>query len=275
MPKQPPDPTTLKRESAGTYRTVDGRFTVQEASGRWLVLDAEQQDELGLPLTRGPFDTLAGARAAVTSARSGPAPASTLHERLAARSGSTPGRARTTAAGAAQGKAKAAPGANGAIGAKGASGARGASGPRRATAQAPEPPPIEIRRYHAGDGPAMRALWAAVGFRSMGDDDDSLDRMAERNPGLVLVATEGDRIVGTALGGWDGRRGWIYHLATASDRRRQGLGQRMVQEVERKLRQLGCPKVNVIVRDENPDGAAFWEALGYALPPSRAFGKEL
>jgi ribosomal protein S18 acetylase RimI-like enzyme len=99
--------------------------------------------------------------------------------------------------------------------------------------------------------------------------------MAERNPGLVLVATAGDRLVGSGLGAWDGRRGWIYHLGTTPDHRRKGLGRRLVQEIERKLRQLGCPKVNVIVRDENSDGARFWEALGYAAPPSRQFGKEL
>ena len=252
MPKQAPDPTTLKRESAGTYVSVDGRFTVQSASGRWLVLDAEQQDELGLPLTRGPFETLADAKAAVTAARSGPAPASTLQQRLASR---PPG------------------------------GHSGAADRRsRPRAQEPEPPaparpsappPIDLRRYRSGDGEALRELWASIGFRSVGDDDESLDRMAERNPGLVLVATAGERIVGSALGAWDGRRGWIYHLGTAADHRHAGLGRRLVQEVERKLRQLGCPKVNVVVRDENPDGAAFWEALGYASPPSRQFGKEL
>jgi len=258
MPKQAPDPTTLKRESAGTYRTGDGRFTVQEASGRWLVLDAEQHDELGLPLTRGPFDTLADARAAVTAARDAPAPESRLQERFGSRARSAP--ARRTAGPAST-----------------ASERRGTSR-RRArddAAAAPEPPPVEIRRYHAGDGEALRALWAAIGFRSIGDDDESLDRLADRNPGLVLVAIEGGRVVGSALGAWDGRRGWIYHLGTATDRRHQGLGRRLVQEVERKLRQLGCPKVNVIVRDENPEAATFWEALGYASPPSRQFGKEL
>jgi GNAT superfamily N-acetyltransferase len=121
----------------------------------------------------------------------------------------------------------------------------------------------------------MRALWAEVGLKSLGDDDDSLDLLAERNPGLVLLATEGDRVVGTALGAWDGRRGWIYHVGTAPDRRRGGLGRRLVHEVERKLRSLGCPKVNVIVKDESPDAAAFWKALGYTSPPARQYGKEL
>jgi ribosomal protein S18 acetylase RimI-like enzyme len=81
--------------------------------------------------------------------------------------------------------------------------------------------------------------------------------------------------VGTALGAWDGRRGWIYHLAVADDHRRAGLGRRLVHEVERKLRALGCPKVNVVVREGNEGGAAFWGELGYELVGSRLHAREL
>ena len=50
----------LKREKAGTYRTKDGRFTVEQSSSGWMLFDAEQTNELGLPLARGPFATLDG-----------------------------------------------------------------------------------------------------------------------------------------------------------------------------------------------------------------------
>ena len=72
----PPDPAKLKRESAGRYATGDGRFTAEQSSGGWMVVDGEQSDELGLPLVRGPFSTLDEARAAMAAARRGPAPIS-------------------------------------------------------------------------------------------------------------------------------------------------------------------------------------------------------
>ncbi len=50
------DPEKLKRETAGRYVSADGRFTVEQASGRWMTIDAETTDELGLPLVRGPFE---------------------------------------------------------------------------------------------------------------------------------------------------------------------------------------------------------------------------
>src|SRR3954470_8966872 len=81
---KPVDPTAFKREAPGTYRSGDRRFTIEQASGRWLLLDSEQQDDLGLPLTRGPFDSLAAARAAAGDARSVPAPTSDLRTRTGA-----------------------------------------------------------------------------------------------------------------------------------------------------------------------------------------------
>ena len=80
----PPDPSKLKRESAGRYVTGDGRFTVDQASGGWMVSDAEQTNELGLPLVRGPFATLDEARDGMEAARRGPAPISSLTDRIAA-----------------------------------------------------------------------------------------------------------------------------------------------------------------------------------------------
>jgi ribosomal protein S18 acetylase RimI-like enzyme len=121
----------------------------------------------------------------------------------------------------------------------------------------------------------LRGLWSEIGFRNLGDDDLSLARLVKRNPGLVLVAVEGRTIVGSALGAWDGRRGWIYHVATAASHRRRGIAARLVHQIEDGLRALGCPKVNVMVQDDNDDGRAFWPELGYAPAAARQFGKEL
>jgi ribosomal protein S18 acetylase RimI-like enzyme len=132
-----------------------------------------------------------------------------------------------------------------------------------------------VREIRVSDGDELRKLWHSVGFRSVGDDDQGLARVARRNPGLVLVATEGGRIVGSALGAFDGRRGWIYHVATAEGHRRKGIASKLVERIEAGLADLGCPKVNVIVRDETDGGRAFWKARGYDMSPAKHFGKEL
>src|SRR5881409_998662 len=204
--------TKLKRESAGRYRTGDGRFGVEQSSGGWMVVDDEQTNELGLPLVRGPFASLEAAKAAIEEAKAGPAPTSDLATRIAALP-KTKGR------------------------------------PAKAAAKKPpEPPPVLVRVFKASDGDALRSIWKAAGFRSVSDDDRSLARFAERNPGLLLVATSGDDLIASALGAWDGRRGWIYHVATAAAHRRSGIASRLVRRLEQRLRAAGAPKVNVIVR---------------------------
>ena len=139
----------------------------------------------------------------------------------------------------------------------------------------PPKPAVVIRDIRAVDGEALRMLWKAAGFGLLGDDDLGLARMARRNPGLVLVAAEGTRVVGSALGGWDGRRGWIYHVVVAPSHRRQGIATRLIDDVEAGLRALGCRKVNVMVRPDSDGGAEFWNARGYDASPASQYGREL
>jgi ribosomal protein S18 acetylase RimI-like enzyme len=237
------DPETLKRQRAGTYVTKDGRFTVEKSSSGWVLLDAEQANELGLPLARGPFATLDAARDAIPAARSGPAPAVGLEPRRPARRPPVIGPAAEP------------------------------KSPRRAPKRA-DPAALVIREIRAVDGDALRELWREAGFRSVGDDDRSLARLARRNPGLVLVATESGKIVASALGAWDGRRGWIYHVATAKSHRRAGVARRLVEQVERGLRDVGAPKINVLVRPDSDGGKELWTELGYEAGEARLFAKE-
>lgn len=251
-PKPPPDPTKLKREAAGRYVSGDGRFTVEQGSGGWIVLDAEQANEFGLPLARGPFAGLDAARAAIEAARSGPVPRSALADKIA----KLPKRPAKPAARAPSGGTATAP-----------------EPPE--PAEPAEPPPVEIREYRSGDGEGLRALWKIAGFDSPGDDDKGLRRFAQHNAGMFLVAVQGSDIVGSAMGGWDGRRGWLYHVATAPDQRRTGLATRMVRQIEDRLRTLGSPRANAIVLEDNDEAIRFWESLGYGDRRSRQFGRDL
>jgi hypothetical protein len=59
----------LKRLGGGRWQTRDERFTIEPQSGTWVVVDAEQTDELGLALVRGPFGSLGAAKEAIAGAR--------------------------------------------------------------------------------------------------------------------------------------------------------------------------------------------------------------
>ncbi len=74
----------LKRLGAGRWRTRDERFTIEPQSGTWVVVDAEQTDDLGLPLVRGPFGSLRDAKEAIERARETEPVASPLDARVEA-----------------------------------------------------------------------------------------------------------------------------------------------------------------------------------------------
>lgn len=81
-PKKPEDDRSLKRLGGGRWQTRDERFTIEPQSGTWVLVDAEQTDDLGLPLVRGPFRSLTDAKAAVDAARGAAAPESPLAGRV-------------------------------------------------------------------------------------------------------------------------------------------------------------------------------------------------
>jgi hypothetical protein len=73
----------LKRLGGGRWQTRDERFTIEPQSGTWAIVDAEQTDDLGLPLVRGPYKSLTAAKAAIGEARGAAAPTSSLKPRPA------------------------------------------------------------------------------------------------------------------------------------------------------------------------------------------------
>jgi ribosomal protein S18 acetylase RimI-like enzyme len=123
---------------------------------------------------------------------------------------------------------------------------------------------ITIRQFRLDDYDRAVALWQQAGLSVRpGDDRASIARLLERNPGLSFVAVAGGDIVGTVLGGFDGRRGYIYHLGVLPRLRRRGIARRLVREVEQRLAALGCPKLNLSVADDNAAAIDFYRSIGF------------
>ncbi|MEW1835125.1 GNAT family acetyltransferase [Microbacterium sp. NPDC079995] len=136
--------------------------------------------------------------------------------------------------------------------------------------------PIVIRPLGDPDVDQVVALWHEVGLtRPWNDPHRDIARARAVWPELLLVASDGDRVVGSVMAGYDGHRGWLYYLASAPDRRGEGIGRMLVAEAERRLETLGCPKVMLMVREGNDAVADFYDAIGYARDATSVLGKRL
>ena len=65
------------------------------------------------------------------------------------------------------------------------------------------------------------------------------------------------------MGGYDCHRGWINFLAVHPDFRENGYGQEIMNSVETKIREMGCPKINLQIRTGNDKIAFFYQKLGF------------
>ena len=123
---------------------------------------------------------------------------------------------------------------------------------------------VRIRTFSPREYPTVRRLWRRNGIElGVSDGRREIDHALRRDPELFLVASARGRLIGAVLGRYDGRRGWVHHLAVDSRHRHHGVGAALMAELERRLRALGCRKVNLHVVVENAAVVPFYTAIGY------------
>ncbi len=123
----------------------------------------------------------------------------------------------------------------------------------------------------------VMALWRTVfGYETAHNDPSvAIDKKLGVADGLLFVATEGGDVIGTAMAGYDGHRGWLYSIAVHPIARRKGLGGALVRHAEQALSERGCMKVNLQLLAANEATAAFYKTLGYKVEPRISMGKVL
>ena len=138
---------------------------------------------------------------------------------------------------------------------------------------------VSIREFRfPEDYVGVYGLWSNAGagiHLRRSDDPDEIEKKLQRDPDLFLVAEADGKIVGTVLGGFDGRRGMMYHLAVVASRRRQGIGAILMEELERRLRAKGCIRYYLLVTADNLDAIQFYEMRGWERMDLFVYGKNL
>jgi ribosomal protein S18 acetylase RimI-like enzyme len=136
---------------------------------------------------------------------------------------------------------------------------------------------MEIRTYRDTDEQAVVDLWRKTfpNAPEWNDPYTDIQLKLSEQPELFFVALVGERLVGTAMAGFDGHRGWVYYLAVDHDYQRRGIGRALMYEVEQALRARGCPKLNLQIRSSNHAVREFYERLGYASEDRISMAKRL
>jgi ribosomal protein S18 acetylase RimI-like enzyme len=138
---------------------------------------------------------------------------------------------------------------------------------------------IKLRTFNfSTDFNAIIDLWANAGpgiHLRRSDEPEEIQKKLQRDADLFLVAEVEDTIIGAVLGGFDGRRGMVYHLAVAETHRKQGIAVQLMQELENRLRVKGCIRSYLLVTADNLEAIRFYEGQNWKRMDLYAYGKDL
>ena len=114
------------------------------------------------------------------------------------------------------------------------------------------------------------ALWQAAGLTRPWNDPVADCPHALRSPASTVLWVEQEdpsgspsSVVGTALVGEDGHRGWVYYVAVDEALRGRGIGAALMRSAEEWLAARGVGKLMLMVRSENHAVQDFYRSLGY------------
>ena len=135
---------------------------------------------------------------------------------------------------------------------------------------------MKIRVYQASDQQAIVDLWNECGLLvPWNDPAKDIQRKILLGADLFLVGDLEGALIASVMGGYEGHRGWANYLAVRPNYQDKGYARLLMSELEMKLLEKGCPKINLQVRDTNIDIVRFYEALGYKIDAAVSLGKRL
>lgn len=135
---------------------------------------------------------------------------------------------------------------------------------------------FEVRPYNSKDEQQVIELWTACELIVPWNNPKlDIERKLKVNPELFLVGELKNNVIASVMGGYEGHRGWINYLAVLPEYRGNGFAKKIMTIVEQKLKDIGCPKINLQIRSNNEDVIRFYEKIGYYDEHMTSMGKRL
>lgn len=135
---------------------------------------------------------------------------------------------------------------------------------------------FKIRIFREQDSQDIIRLWKLCELVVPWNNPQiDINRKTKDSPELFFIGELGGNIIASCMAGYDGHRGWIYYLAVHPDHRRNSYAHTIMSYAEKSLRNIGCPKIDLMIRNTNSDVIAFYKQIGYNADPVVVMSKRL
>ena len=133
-----------------------------------------------------------------------------------------------------------------------------------------------IRPFKEGDEEALVSLWNICKLTVHWNNPyKDIARKLKVQAELFLVGYLEEKLIASVMAGYDGHRGWINYFAVHPDFQARGYGKQLMDNVENGLRELGCPKINLQIREGNDKVFSYYQILGFVEEKRINMGKRL
>ena len=133
-----------------------------------------------------------------------------------------------------------------------------------------------LRPFKEGDEEALVSLWNMCKLTVPWNNPyKDIARKLKVQSELFLMGYLEDKLIASIIAGYDGHRGWINYFAVHPDFQQRGYGKQLMDNVENKLRELGCPKINLQIREGNEKVLSYYQKLGFVEEKRINMGKRI
>lgn len=125
---------------------------------------------------------------------------------------------------------------------------------------------MNIESFTMDDYYSIIELWKKAGINvGSSDTKEELEKMLNRNPNLFLVGKEDEKTIAVVLGGYDGRRGYVHHLAVDPEYQNKGYGSALMKELLRRFKDMQVHKIHLFIEKYNRTVIDFYNKLGWEI----------
>ncbi len=135
---------------------------------------------------------------------------------------------------------------------------------------------LNIRKFQESDEQGLVSLWNVCKLSvALNNPYKDIARKLSVQPDLFLVGYIENKLIASVMAGYDGHRGWINYFAVHPDFQNRGFGKQLMDHVENRLRELGCPKINLQIREGNKKVLSYYQKLGFVKEKRISMSKKL